>query len=45
MSTNPPEHWSREEVLAGYEDGVWIFLTVVAVALIAIVAWLGFILL
>jgi hypothetical protein len=37
-------HW-RDEVLARYEDGVWIFLAVVAVALIATIAWLGFVLL
>ena len=45
MSTNHPEHWSRDEALASYEDGVWIFVAVVAVALVAIVGWLGFILL
>ena len=45
MVTNHPEHWSRDEVLARYEGGVWILLAVVAVALIAIIAWLGFILL
>ena len=50
MSTPAPwvrvlqEHW-RDEVLARYEDGVWIFLAVVAVALIATIAWLGFVLL
>jgi hypothetical protein len=45
MNTSPPEHWSRDEALARYEGGVWIFLAVIAVALIAIIAWLGVILL
>ena len=33
---------SRDELLAGYEEGVWTFLAIAGLALVGISIWIGF---
>jgi hypothetical protein len=35
-------HWSRDELLKGYEAGVWIFLIILAAAILGLIFWLGY---
>jgi hypothetical protein len=34
--------WSRDELLKGYEAGVWIFLIILAAAILGLTFWLGY---
>ena len=35
-------HWSRDQLLAKYETGVWIFLIIAAAAFFGFILWLGY---
>ena len=45
MEPRTPNRPERDELLASYEDGVWIFVAVVACALLGIIIWVGFVVL